>query len=219
MDEFVIKDKRGQYWLIAIVSAVSFMITLDYSSLIISLPSIAAYFGIKVGLVAWLPTIYLLIITSTLLGFGKLGDNIGYKKVFLMGLVVFGLGALLCAIAPNFTFLFITRSLQSLGQAIYSRSAMLLTCYLPANIKREGAQLYATLQGLELTCAVRWSGGFMNSYFSGGTTSSMTVPLALLFSSPPGKAPGKAGKSRRHPLRLHWGPRLCFSSTSVFFMR
>ena len=60
MDEFVIKDKRGQYWLIAIVSAVSFMITLDYSSLIISLPSIAAYFGIKVGLVAWLPTIYLL---------------------------------------------------------------------------------------------------------------------------------------------------------------
>ena len=52
MDEFVIKDKRGQYWLIAIVSAVSFMITLDYSSLIISLPSIAAYFESKW---AWSP--------------------------------------------------------------------------------------------------------------------------------------------------------------------
>jgi EmrB/QacA subfamily drug resistance transporter len=196
MDEFVIKDKRGQYWLIAIVSAVSFMITLDYSSLIISLPSIAAYFGIKVGLVAWLPTIYLLIITSTLLGFGKLGDNIGYKKVFLMGLVVFGLGALLCAIAPNFTFLFITRSLQSLGQAMYSPICIaLLTYYLPANIKGRALGLYATLQGLGLTCGPV-VGGFMNSYFSWRGNFIMAVPLAtVIFIAAWKKLPAKQGKA------------------------
>ncbi len=99
MEEHILKDKWQQFRLIAIVSVVSFMITLDYGSLNISLNSIAQYFGVKVGLVAWLPTIYLLIITSTLLGFGKLGDNIGYKKVFLTGIGIFGLGALAALIA------------------------------------------------------------------------------------------------------------------------
>jgi len=179
MEDFVIRDRRGQFWLIAIVSAVSFMITLDYSTLNISLPSIAQYFGVKVGVVAWLPTIYLLVITSTLLGFGKLGDNIGYKKVFLAGLVVFFLGAIACALAPNFIALFLARAFQSLGQAMYSPICIaLLSYYLPVDMKGRALGLYATLQGLGMATGPAL-GGFITSTLSWRGNFALGIALSL----------------------------------------
>ncbi|MDO9559299.1 MAG: MFS transporter [Syntrophales bacterium] len=180
MDEHVITDKRKQIMLIALVSLVSFMITLDYTSLNISLPSIAQYFGVKVGLVAWLPTIYLLIITSSLLGFGKLGDNIGYKKVFMLGVGIFGTGAVLCAISPNFTSLFISRAFQSIGQAMYSPICIaLLTYYLPAGIKGRALGIYATMQGMGLAAGPA-VGGLMISMFNWRANFMMAIPLCIL---------------------------------------
>jgi EmrB/QacA subfamily drug resistance transporter len=180
MEDYVVRDRRQQFWLIAIVSAVSFMITLDYSSLNISLSTIANYFNVKVGVVAWLPTIYLLIITSTLLGFGKLGDNIGYKKVFLIGLGVFALGALGCALAPGFAALFIARAFQSLGQAMYSPICIaLLTYYLPAEMKGKALGIYATFQSMGMA-AGPVLGGFLTSTFGWQANFMLAVPLALL---------------------------------------
>jgi EmrB/QacA subfamily drug resistance transporter len=179
MEDYVVSDRRQQFWLIAIVSAVSFMITLDYSSLNISLSTIASYFGVKVGVVAWLPTIYLLIITSTLLGFGKLGDNLGYKKVFLLGLGVFSLGALGCALAPSFPALLIARAFQSLGQAMYSPICIaLLTYYLPAGIRGRALGVYATFQSMGMA-AGPVLGGFLTSTFGWRANFMLAVPLAL----------------------------------------
>jgi len=180
MEEFVIKDKRGQYWLIAVVSAVSFMMTLYYSSLNISLASIAQYFNIKVGLVAWLPISYLLIITSTLLGFAKLGDIQGYKKVFIAGIVVFIAGATLCSISPNFPVLFVSAGLIALGEAMYSPIGIaLLTFYLPSELKGKALGLYATFQGLGLALGPA-IGGYINSHFNWRGNFIIIIPLALV---------------------------------------
>ncbi|MCX5751330.1 MAG: MFS transporter [Candidatus Saganbacteria bacterium] len=159
-------DKKQQFWLIAIVSAVAFLMAFDFSSLNDSLSHIAQYFGVKVGWVAWLPTIYLLVITSTLLGFGKLGDIIGYKKVFLSGLVVFCFGGIACAVAPNFIVLFLARAFQSLGQAMYSPICIaLLSYYLPANKRGQGLGFYATANGLGMAGG-SLLGGFIVHNFS-----------------------------------------------------
>ncbi|MFA4857944.1 MAG: MFS transporter [Candidatus Margulisiibacteriota bacterium] len=152
MEEYILTDKFKQFWLIAIICSVAFMIQLDFTSLNISLAALAKFFGVKVGMVAWLPTIYLLIITSMLLGFGKLGDIIGYQKVFLAGLVVFCLGAIACSVAPNFIALFLARAFQSLGLAMFSPICIaFLTYYLPANVRGRALGLYATALGLGMT--------------------------------------------------------------------
>ncbi|MBU1726548.1 MAG: MFS transporter [Candidatus Omnitrophica bacterium] len=180
MEEFVIKEKARQRWLIALTCAVSLMITFDYSSLNISISAIAQYFGVKVGVAAWLPTVYLLIITSSLLGFGKLGDIIGYKKVYVMGLSVFCLGGFLCAVSPSFNLLLAARSLQSFGQAMYSPICIaMLTTFLPADMKGKALGLYATFQGLGLAIGPA-AGGFINSYFSWRGNFLIAVPVSLL---------------------------------------
>jgi len=166
MEEHVLTDRKSQNWLIGIICAVSFMITLDYGSLNISLASIAKYFNVKAGLVAWLPTLYLLVITSSLLGFAKLGDIKGYKKIFILGLSVFCIGAFLCAISPNIYVLMFARSFQSFGQAMYSPACIaIITTFLPAEKKGKALGLYATFQGLGLALAPPL-GGFITSNFS-----------------------------------------------------
>ena len=180
MDEYVVKDKWQQLAIIALVCAISFMITFDYNSLNISLSPIAKYFNVKIGVVAWLPMIYLLIISSTLLGFGKLGDMIGYKKVFILGVGVFAAGGVLCAIAPTFNLLFLSRALQSLGQAMYSPICIaLLTTFLPSNMKGRALGLNATFQGLG-TALGSPLGGLINSNFSWRGNFLIAVPIALL---------------------------------------
>ncbi|MFA5113905.1 MAG: MFS transporter [Candidatus Margulisiibacteriota bacterium] len=180
MEDHVVRDRRQQFWLIAIISAISFLITLDYNSLNISLPSIANSFGVKVGVVSWLPTLYLLTITGTLLGFGKLGDMKGYKLVLCLGLGLFALGGLACALAPTFPALLAARVFQSLGQAMYSPICIaMLTTFLPTDMKGKALGLYATFQGLGLASGPAL-GGLMNSLISWRGVFLFTAPLALL---------------------------------------
>lgn len=161
MEDYVITDRKRQLLLIIVICLVGFLVTFDYASLNISLSNIASYFGVKLGAVAWLPTIYLLVITSLLLGFGRLADIIGYRKVFLIGVTGFILGAVCCALSPNFPALLVSRAIQSCGQAIYGPiEIVLITMFLPSNIRGRTFGLYATCQGVGMV-AGSVLGGFI----------------------------------------------------------
>jgi len=162
-DEYVIEDKKKQLLVIVIICLVGFLVTYDYASLNISLSVIASHFKVRLIDVAWLPTIYLLIITSLLLGFGKLADIVGYKKIFLVGVSGFAVGGFLCAISPTFHTLLLARTFQSCGQAVYSpMEIVLITAFLPQNIRGRAFGLYAMFQGFGMV-AGSLLGGYINS--------------------------------------------------------
>ena len=77
-------------------------------------------FNGTIGSVSRLPLAYLLVVTSTVLLFGKLGDLLGLKKIFTLGLVIFIAGTSLCAFAPTLNTLFILRIFQCFGEAMFS---------------------------------------------------------------------------------------------------
>ena len=120
MAECLIQEKRRQNQIIAVISASVFMFSVDYSMLNISLPSITSYFNATIGSVSRLPLAYLLVVTSTVLLFGKLGDLFGLKKIFSAGLIIFIAGTSLCAFAPTLNVLFILRVFQCFGEAMFS---------------------------------------------------------------------------------------------------
>jgi MFS family permease len=72
------------------------MAPIDGSMVNVILPTLTEVFSAEIATAQWVPMIYLLIISSLLLFFGRLGDIWGYKKVFQCGLVVF----LAASIAP-----------------------------------------------------------------------------------------------------------------------
>jgi DHA2 family multidrug resistance protein-like MFS transporter len=86
----------------------------------VALPSIATDLGAQAAQAIWVVNAYQLAMVIAVLPLASLGEKLGYKRVFMAGLVVFTLASLLCAVAPNLEALVAARVLQGLGGACVS---------------------------------------------------------------------------------------------------
>jgi len=83
------------------VSLGSLMATLDGSIVNIALPAIETDFRIGLNSVEWVVVAYLLVVGSLLLPFGRLGEVLTFKRVYLAGFAIFTLASVCCGAAPN----------------------------------------------------------------------------------------------------------------------
>jgi len=103
-------------WLIlSTVSLGTFMATLDGSIVNISLPKIQDAFGVDLATVEWVVVGYLAVVGSVLLPFGRLGEVITFRRVYLAGFVLFTAASALCGAAPSAEVLIAFRAAQGLG--------------------------------------------------------------------------------------------------------
>ena len=180
MEEYIVNEKSRQAQIIFAVIASVFIFSIDFSMLNISLPTISKYFRAPLAAIAFLPMAYILVVTSCLLGFGKLGDLKGYKKVFIGGLVVFMAGSISCSMAPNIKALLGFRMFQSLGEAMMSPMGIaILTTYLPPRTRGLSLGLVALAQGLGFA-AGSLLGGFITDHFVWRGIFFVNIPIILL---------------------------------------
>ncbi|MGV3491535.1 MAG: MFS transporter [Devosia sp.] len=105
------------YVLIAAILASS-MGFIDGSVLSIATPAIRANLGASLAEAQWVSNAYMLFLSSLLLIGGAAGDRFGLRNVFALGIALFVAASLVCAVAPNPTFLIAARALQGVGAAI-----------------------------------------------------------------------------------------------------
>src|ERR671916_35710 len=96
------------------------MIVLDATIVNVALPSIQEDLGFSQSSLAWVVNAYLIAFGGLLLLAGRLGDLIGQRRVFLVGLAVFTVASLLCAVAQNQEMLVAARFVQGAGGAMTS---------------------------------------------------------------------------------------------------
>lgn len=84
----------------------------------VALPTLAQAFGASFQSVQWVVLAYLLTITCTIVGVGRLGDVLGRRRLLLAGIGVFTGASVLCSVAPNLALLIAARALQGLGAAV-----------------------------------------------------------------------------------------------------
>ena len=102
------------------------------SAVNIAFPSITAAFGLEQAGIRWVIIAYVLTYASLTLAFGKLGDLLGYRRVFVAGLVISTAGYAACALAPHFAALLAGRVLQGVGAALtWSCAPALATSLYP----------------------------------------------------------------------------------------
>src|SRR6478752_7031426 len=109
-------ESRG-YVLLAAVLASS-MGFIDGSVVSLAMPAIRADLGASLADAQWISNAYMLFLASLLLIGGAAGDRFGLRNVFALGIVLFVAASLVCAVAPNPTFLIIARAVQGLGAAL-----------------------------------------------------------------------------------------------------
>lgn len=111
--------------LILILASVgTFVEALDIAIINLTIPSIQQQFRIGAENVQWLQTLYVLFFGGFLIIGGKLSDQLGRKKIFLLGLFLFMLTSLGAGLSESFGTLAIFRALQGLGAAFIMPSAM-----------------------------------------------------------------------------------------------
>ncbi|MBB1627898.1 MFS transporter [Achromobacter sp. UMC71] len=108
----------GRWLVLAIVSSALLLIVVDMTVLYTALPRLTHELGVTASSKLWIVNIYALVVSGLLLGMGTLGDRLGHKRLFMMGLAVFGAASLAAAYSPNPGPLIAARAVLAIGAAM-----------------------------------------------------------------------------------------------------
>jgi EmrB/QacA subfamily drug resistance transporter len=124
MRERVLTSENRKWWTLAAVSLGLFMIMLDNTVVNVALPTIQRDLGARLSELEWIVSGYALTFAAFLLTGGKLADQFGRRRVFVVGLVIFGGASLACALAPSAGFLIGARVVQGVGAALMNPATL-----------------------------------------------------------------------------------------------
>jgi DHA2 family multidrug resistance protein-like MFS transporter len=106
-----------RFWAVVTTAIAVFLTVVGASVANVALPTIAADLGVAPSDAVWIVNAYQVAILISLLPLAALGDIIGYRRVYLFGLVVFSAASLACALSPSLTALVLARIAQGVGAA------------------------------------------------------------------------------------------------------
>ncbi len=172
-------EARGR-WVLAVTVLGSGLAMIDATVVNIALPTIADDLGAGTTGLTWVVNAYTLTLASLILLGGSLGDRLGRRRVFLVGVAWFAAASLLCTLAQSIEQLVAARALQGVGGALLTPGslAILQASFRPEERSRAiGA--WSGLGGLA-AAAGPFLGGWLVGLGSWRWIFVVNVPLALL---------------------------------------
>ncbi|GAA5080868.1 MFS transporter [Streptomyces similanensis] len=166
--------------ILAVLLVAQFMLAVDFSILNVALPEIGDGLGFSLGGLQWIATSFALCAAGFTLFFGRIGDLIGRKRIFLAGLAVLGAASLAGGLATSPTVLIAARIAQGLATAAVTPAGLsLLTTSFPEGPLREKALgLNGALMSAGFTTGAVL-GGVLTDLLSWRWSFFVNVPVAL----------------------------------------
>jgi EmrB/QacA subfamily drug resistance transporter len=132
-----------------ITAAAGLIVALDQLVVATALQTIRDDLGASMASLEWTVNAFSLSFAALMVPAAELGDRIGRKRVYLIGLVLFALASAACAVAPNVGLLITARVVQGAGGALISPAALaLLTAATPPRKRGSVMGIYAAVMGL-----------------------------------------------------------------------
>jgi EmrB/QacA subfamily drug resistance transporter len=126
-----------KWWTLLTVNVAVFMLLLDITVVNTALPAIQDDLGASFTELQWVIDAYTLALAALVLTAGSLADRLGRRRVFATGLLIFSVASLLAALAPDPTFLNVTRAIQGTGGAVmFAVSLALIAQEFPSGRER-----------------------------------------------------------------------------------
>lgn len=167
-------------WLVmAAVMLGTFMAPMDASIVNTVLPDITTYFKTDLAIVQWVPTIYLLTISSLILMYGRLGDMFGYKKLFLYGVAGFTLSSGLCGASQSIWMLIAFRTVQGLSAGmLMAVGVAIITAAFPPRERGKAMGIYAISISAALSLGPTL-GGLIAEYLTWRYVFFVNIPIGI----------------------------------------
>jgi EmrB/QacA subfamily drug resistance transporter len=199
-----------KWWTLLVVCLAVFMLLLDVTIVNVALPDIQTELGSSFEDLQWVVDAYALALAAILLASGSLGDQLGRRSVFVIGLVIFSGASLLCGLSGTPVMLNISRAVQGAGGAMmFANSLALIAQEFPANERGTALGIWGATTGFAvavgplvggaLTDGLGWEWIFLVNVPIGV----LTLALTLM----------KVRESERDPTAtIDWGGLVTFSA-------
>lgn len=174
-------EKRSRWLILALLTAVEFLVFLDIAIVNIALPAMRADLGMTEGQLAWVVTAYQLVFGGFLVLGGRASDTRGRRRVYLTGLILFTVGSLGAALATGPAVLIIARGVQGLGAAalVPTALAMMQAVFAGTSEYNRAFGIWGAMRSAGASSGVA-IGGILTQVAGWPSVFLINVPLCLL---------------------------------------
>ncbi|MFI1994023.1 MFS transporter [Actinoplanes sp. NPDC020271] len=158
----------------------TFLLLVDVTIVVVALPSIADKFQADYTDLQWVLDGYALALAALLLGAGSLADRYGRRRTYLIGIGIFAVSSLLCAVAPNEQALIAARVLQGAGgAAMFACTAALLNVTYHGHDRGVAFGIWGAVNGAA-AAAGPLAGGLLTEHFGWRWVFLVNLPVCLI---------------------------------------
>jgi EmrB/QacA subfamily drug resistance transporter len=176
----LITEENSRWWTLAAMCFALFMLMLDNTVVNVALPSIQRDLHASLASLEWTVNAYTLTLAVLLVTGGRLGDIFGRRRMFLFGVVVFGLSSLAVGFSPDDTVLVASRAIQGVGAAFMMPATLsIITQAFPAEQRGTAIGTWAGVSALALAIGPV-VGGFLTQDVSWRAIFFINPPIAVI---------------------------------------
>jgi EmrB/QacA subfamily drug resistance transporter len=176
----IFAEENRRWWTLGALCFALFMIMLDNTVVNVALPAIKADLGISTSELEWTVTAYALTFATLLLTGGKLGDLLGRRLIFAIGLAVFTLSSLACGLSSGASELIAARAVQGIGAALMMPSTLsIISATFPARERGTAIGIWAGVSAMALAIGPLL-GGIITEHISWNWIFYVNVPIGVL---------------------------------------
>ncbi|GAB3043637.1 multidrug efflux MFS transporter AmvA [Acinetobacter apis] len=172
---------RRKYIILIIIILIYLPVTIDATVLYIAIPTLSEALNLSNNQLLWVLDIYSLIMAGLILPMGALGDRIGFKRLMLLGTVIFSFASLLAALSNSAYMLITARALLGLGASIILPATLAGIRHTFTDDKERNYALgiWSTIGGGGAAVGPLL-GGFILEHFHWGMIFLINVPITLV---------------------------------------
>ena len=164
-------EHHERRWIaMAVLLIAGFMNLIDVTIVNVALPSLQSGLGASSSEIEWVVAAYIMAFAIGLLPFGRLGDMLGRRRIFLLGVGAFTFASALCGLSPGINTLIVARVLQGAGGAMMTPQTLAIAQVIfPPKERAAAFALFGVTAGLAAVSGPLIGGLLINADFMGLT--------------------------------------------------
>ena len=171
---------KSPYFVMVVLMLGVFIMALDAFIFAPALVPIVSDFKTSYSMVAWITVIYMLFSTAILPLAGKLSDVFGRKRMYIIGVGLFGLGSFLCSLSWNIYSLIIFRAMQAIGGGIIMPTALAaMGSAAPPDKVGKTMSAIGSMSAIAMILGPN-VGGFVIQHFGWRAVFYINIPIAVI---------------------------------------